>query len=111
MKKILFIPVIIIVALITIVVVRFSLDKRIDYDVSTNSVTVPKFSEFVLDFEHKLIDSESLPFVASAIIDVDNDGIEELFLGGGAVCDMQRGQRPQHTSGRPTMKSPTRDNR
>ncbi|MCZ6819814.1 MAG: CRTAC1 family protein [Calditrichaeota bacterium] len=83
MKKILFIPVIIIVTLITIVVVRFSLDKRIDYDVSTNSVTVPKFSEFVLDFEHKLIDSESLPFVASAIIDVDNDGIEELFLGGG----------------------------
>lgn len=82
-KKILLLPVIIVVVLMTVIVVRFSVDKMVDYDVSTESVTVPRFSETVLDFEHKLNDAESLPFAASAIIDINNDGVEELFLGGG----------------------------
>ena len=83
LKKILLLPVIIVCVLMMIIVVRFSVDKMVDYDVPLDGVSVPKFSEIVLDFEHKLNDTESLPFVASAIIDINNDGVEELYLGGG----------------------------
>jgi len=83
MKKIVFIPGLVILILMTVVITRFMLDKKIDYQVSTEGLTIPEFSEIVLDFEHKLKNSESLPFAASAIIDIDNDGTEELFLGGG----------------------------
>ncbi len=96
MKKILLAPFIVIALLMAIVIVRFTLDKMIDYDVSTDGVIVPKFSEVVLDFEQKLNNAESLPFAASAVIDVDNDGVEELFLGGGPnqgdiICEYKNG--------------------
>ncbi len=83
MKKLLFVPVILVVVILTMVITRFTLDKRIDYDVSTEGITVPEFSEIVLGWEQELKDSESLPFAASAVIDVNGDGAEELFLGGG----------------------------
>lgn len=83
MKKLLFIPLILIVGMMLFVIIRFSLDKKVDYDVSTENVAVPVFSEVQLDFEHQLNYSKSAPFTAGAIIDVNNDGREELFLGGG----------------------------
>ncbi len=83
MKKLLLIPIVIVAALILLVMVRFSLDKRIPYEVSTNNIVVPTFEATYLDFDHKLVDAESLPFTASAIIDIDNNGVEELYIGGG----------------------------
>jgi hypothetical protein len=59
------------------------MDRQIDYDVSLGNTLVPTFKEIVLDFDHKLDESTSLPFTASAVIDIDNDGTEELFIGGG----------------------------
>jgi hypothetical protein len=59
------------------------MDKNIDYDVSTDGVTIPTFDSYFLDFDQKMVDAESLPFTASAVIDIDNDGTEELFIGGG----------------------------
>lgn len=44
---------------------------------------LPTFTNITLPFEHKYAIEPSLPFLASAIIDVDNDGTEEIFLGGG----------------------------
>jgi hypothetical protein len=83
MKKI----IISILALIFLVVAgvftRFALDKNIDYDVSSVNILIPTFDASYLDFEHKLNPAESLPFTASAAIDIDNDGTEELFIGGG----------------------------
>ncbi|NOQ78277.1 MAG: hypothetical protein GQ546_02640, partial [Gammaproteobacteria bacterium] len=83
MKKLLFIPIVVAGLIMIMVITRFTLDKKIDYDVSTDAVEVPEFSESVLDFEHRLDNSLSLPSVASAIIDINNDGNEELFIGGG----------------------------
>ncbi len=83
MKKLIYIPIVIVVALICVVVVRFSLDKRIPYEVSTANIIVPTFQSSYLDFDQQLKDSESLPFTASAVIDIDNNGVEELFIGGG----------------------------
>lgn len=44
---------------------------------------LPTYTNIMLPFEHKYAIEPSLPFFASAIIDVDNDGTEEIFLGGG----------------------------
>lgn len=83
MKKLLLIPLLVVGALLVVVIVRFSLDKRVPYDVSTANIVVPTFVETDLDFDQQLLDAESLPFTASAIIDIDADGVEELFIGGG----------------------------
>jgi enediyne biosynthesis protein E4 len=83
MNKLLLIPFLLVIVLVAVVIVRFTLDKNIPYDVSTKNITVPTFKEIDLDFDQKLSDAESLPFTASAVIDIDNDGTEELFIGGG----------------------------
>tara|TARA_R110000744_G_scaffold50155_7_gene108605 strand:- start:372 stop:1967 length:1596 start_codon:yes stop_codon:yes gene_type:complete len=83
MKKLLLIPVTLIVLLIMVVMVKFTLDKNNPYDVSTSGLAIPEFDSYLLDFDQKLSNAESLPFTASAIIDIDNDGTEELFIGGG----------------------------
>lgn len=83
MKKLLLVPLFLIAALIIIILVRFTLDKNLDYDVSTEGLNIPMFDAYLLEFDQQLSDAESLPFTASAIIDIDNDGKEELFIGGG----------------------------
>ena len=83
MKKLFLIPIVILTALILLVIVRFSMDKRVPYEVSTNNIVVPTFETIDLDFYQKLSNDESLPFTASAIIDIDNNGVEELYIGGG----------------------------
>lgn len=52
---------------------------RIDVDITQ----VPTFSPVRLDFVHKYREDHSLPFLGSAIIDIDSDGKPEVFLGGG----------------------------
>ncbi len=47
--------------------------------------SVPIFDEIELPFTHEYTIEKSLPFMASAIIDVDNDGIEEIYIGGGLL--------------------------
>lgn len=83
MRKLLLIPVVLISLLIIVVLVKFTTDKNIPYDVTTAELDIPTFDSYFLDFEQELKDSESLPFTASAIIDIDNNGTEELFIGGG----------------------------
>ncbi len=45
--------------------------------------SVPEFKSIILPFDHEYTIEKSLPFFASAVIDVDNDGVEEVYLGGG----------------------------
>ncbi|MGH1419039.1 MAG: FG-GAP repeat domain-containing protein [Hyphomicrobiaceae bacterium] len=58
-------------------------DRQIDYDVDLAGTAIPKFTEIDVPFYQIYNATESLPFVAGAAIDVDGDGTEELFLGGG----------------------------
>lgn len=75
---------IIVILLMIIVIVRMKMDARDPYpEVSTNDVTIPKFSEIAFPFNHEHNKKESLPFMASAVIDIDNNGTEEVFVGGG----------------------------
>ncbi len=69
--------------IIVAVVVRFRIDANIDYDVSTEGIDIPHFTAVDIDWEQQHDNSITLPFMASAIIDVDGDGVEEVFLGGG----------------------------
>ena len=58
-------------------------DRAIDYDVDTSSIDIPTFDEQTIDFVPSYDATKTIPFTASAIIDIDGDGIEEVFLGGG----------------------------
>lgn len=58
-------------------------DARIDYEVSTDGVTIPTFTTVEIPFDQGNDFSTAHPFAAGAIIDMDGDGTEELFLGGG----------------------------
>lgn len=84
MKKILLIIPVVLILLLLLVSVRMKSDARDPYpDVSADDVTVPTFKEVAFPFVHEHDKEKSLPFMASAVIDVDNDGIEEVFIGGG----------------------------
>jgi len=47
--------------------------------------SVPTFEETILPFSHVYTIEKSLPFFASAVIDIDNDGVDEIYLGGGLL--------------------------
>ncbi len=62
----------------------FSGDATIPYDrPDPLPVEVPTFTEASLDFVQNFYEPDHLPFMGSAIIDVDSDGQPELWLGGG----------------------------
>ncbi len=72
------------VAVIMLAVTVISLlDARIDYDVSTAGVSIPQYTAVDIPFDQENLFTTAHPFAAGAIIDIDNDGVEELFLGGG----------------------------
>lgn len=53
------------------------------YDTDTGTTAVPIFSEIRLDYAHIYNKEQSLPIAPSALIDIDKDGVEEIFFGGG----------------------------
>jgi hypothetical protein len=70
--------------MIIMVLFRFWRDSVSDkYDVSIESSKIPEFSSVPLDFMHKYTGEKSLPIAPSALIDIDNDNIDEVFFGGG----------------------------
>jgi hypothetical protein len=48
-----------------------------------SGVEVPLFTEVAFPFRHRFDMNNSLPFLGSAIIDIDGDGTPEVFMGGG----------------------------
>lgn len=62
-------------------------DRQVDYDVDLAGTLVPSFDQVEVPFEQYHKDATSLPFTASAVIDIDGDGTEELFIGGGYKQD------------------------
>jgi hypothetical protein len=70
------------VLIIVMVTGKFILDRQDDYDVDLSGVEVPTYEESEIVFNQGNDFSVSVPFLASAIIDIDGDGVEELFLGG-----------------------------
>ena len=52
-----------------------------DYTVPDSNI--PKFDEVKINFTHNFNAETDLPLLASAMIDFDSDGIDEIFIGGG----------------------------
>lgn len=54
-----------------------------DVDHSVPEEMIPHFREIPFDFFHNFDPKKSLPLVGSCLIDVDDDGTDEVFIGGG----------------------------
>lgn len=86
LKKLTYIPKIMLplIVMMFIAMSAYTLnDRKIDYDVDLAGTIVPNFDAVELPFAQYHKDATSLPFTASAAIDIDGDGVEELFIGGG----------------------------
>ncbi len=87
MKK-LFLGLAIVVALVVGMLLFLSYrDTRDPYvqggDHTVPTEEIPKFTEMELPFEQRFDEATDHPLTAGAMIDVDGDGVDELFLGGG----------------------------
>ncbi len=80
--KIILIFLVIMILVIMMMMGMFIMDRRDDYKVDISDIEIPTYTESSIKFHQGNDNTSSLPFMASAIIDVDNDGVEELFLGG-----------------------------
>ena len=84
LKKILKIVGILVLLLIVLVLGFFWRDSVSDkYDVSIDANKIPKFTQVELSFTHKYNNEKSLPIAPSALIDINNDNVDEVFFGGG----------------------------
>jgi len=72
-----------VVLVILVALTSAIMDGRPDYAVSTEGVVIPRFSAMDIPYEQNNDFTVAHPFAAGAIIDIDNDGTEELFIGGG----------------------------
>jgi len=74
----------ILVALIALVIWFFWNDATSEkYDITIEDSKIPLFEEVALDFKHQYNGEKSLPIAPAALIDIDNDNIDEVFFGGG----------------------------
>ncbi|MEP3837761.1 MAG: VCBS repeat-containing protein [Algibacter sp.] len=53
------------------------------YDIAIEDSKIPLFEDVIIDFKHQYNGDKSLPIAPSALIDIDNDNIDEVFFGGG----------------------------
>lgn len=73
----------IIMALFSIVFYSYKLASPNPYPEQKTDSVIPSYKELEIPFDHKYNGDKYLPVMASAIIDVDNDGAPAIFLGGG----------------------------
>lgn len=95
MKKLKWIIPLIIVVIVGVVLTYFWKDTTNPYVASPLSIKgcdltvpdsiIPKFREVTVDFTHEFNDKTSLPVLGSCLVDINNDGIDELFIGGGST--------------------------
>lgn len=52
-----------------------------DYSVPID--VIPTFTEIPVNFKHTFDETKSLPMMAAVLLDFDNDGVDELYVGGG----------------------------
>lgn len=76
--------VLILITIIGIVIFLLWKDTWDPYGNKISENLIPTFEKYTLDNWHVFENSTSLPVRASSLIDLDNDGIDEIFLGGWA---------------------------
>lgn len=58
-------------------------DRANDYPVRNSGLAIPSFERQSINFIPSYDGTKTLPFAAGSVIDIDNDGVEEVFFGGG----------------------------
>jgi len=58
-------------------------DRANSYPVDNAGLDIPEFDQQTIDFVPSYDGTKTIPFAAGAVVDIDNDGIEEVFFGGG----------------------------
>ena len=83
-KKILKLLGIIILFALIVILGFFWKDAKFDkYDTTIDEASIPIFASVELSFTHQYDSEKALPIAPSAMIDIDNDGIDEVWFGGG----------------------------
>jgi len=82
-KRVLMAMILMVVVMMGMMFVYTTMDRKIDYDVDIAGIEIPKYRTVELSHAQTHSDETSLPFTAGAAIDVDGDGVQELFIGGG----------------------------
>ena len=60
-----------------------SSDRANSYPVLNSGLAIPSFTQQSIKYIPSYDGTKTLPFAAGAVVDIDNDGIEEVFFGGG----------------------------
>ena len=75
---------IIILMLLAAIIYFFWNDAVSDkYNITIRDDKIPVFSQVELGYVHQYSGDKSLPIAPSALIDIDNDNVDEVFFGGG----------------------------
>ena len=87
MKKALIIFSILLVGAVGFILYYFYNDTKDPYvqacDYTVPESEIPTFTELATPFTHHFDDTRSLPMLAAVLIDMDGDGVDEIFAGGG----------------------------
>ena len=91
------------IGLVAALTVFASRDRSNDYPVYNDELSIPTFDQQSIDFVPSYDATKTIPFAAGAVIDIDNDNIEEVFFGGGidqqdAIYAFENGQFVDITS-------------
>lgn len=85
-KYLLFIPILIVIAIFGL---SYKKANPTPYPDSKPDSAVPTYTEISIPHKHNYNGKKFLPVIGSAAIDINNDGISEVFLGGGENQDDQ----------------------
>ncbi len=83
LRSILLFLVFLLVILFAAVTYMAGRDRGNPYSSEVEGLLLPQFDEQSIAFVPTYDASKTLPFTAGAVVDIDGDGIEELFFGGG----------------------------
>ena len=83
MKKMRSLLLILPLLMITMLTIMYRKAYHQPYDMSISEDSIPHFTEVPFAFKHQFDKKKSLPFMGSGIIDSDNSGAPEVFIGGG----------------------------
>ncbi len=86
-SKLKFIPIVLLVIVAAVFVLSYIKANPNPYADNKPDTLVPQFQEVEFNHTHQYNGADYLPVMGSAIIDIDNDGTPEVFIGGGVGQD------------------------
>jgi len=83
LRSIVLFMILLVVGVLIALTIFASKDRANSYPVVNSGLSMPSFEQQSINYIPSYDGTKTLPFAAGAVIDIDNDGIEEVFFGGG----------------------------